>query len=326
MASLMVGRRVVAVAGTHGKTTTTSLLTVALQAAGADPTYAIGGDARRHRRERRRGLERPLRRGGGRERRRVPRLLAVAAIVTNVEADHLDHWGTDEAYAAAFDEFADTIAARLDSWSAASTTRARPALAERQRAAGRRVVTVSTRAGTADVGPERPGRRRAVVARRPLPRRRPARPRGGPRAGLRRAPTWSAASRRSPAPGAGWSEGRGRRRAGLRQLRAPPDRDRRRPRRCPRAGRRRAGSSWPSSRTWSRGPACSAPRWATRSAPPTRWWSATSTWPARIADPEVTGALVAAAVPLPPSTSPSCPTSTTSRPPWSPGRGRATWC
>ena len=44
----------VAVAGTHGKTTTTSLLTVALQAGGADPTYAIGGDAHRDRAQRRR--------------------------------------------------------------------------------------------------------------------------------------------------------------------------------------------------------------------------------------------------------------------------------
>src|SRR3954452_9105982 len=44
LASVMAGRRVVAVAGTHGKTTTTSLLTVALQTAGADPAYAIGGD------------------------------------------------------------------------------------------------------------------------------------------------------------------------------------------------------------------------------------------------------------------------------------------
>jgi UDP-N-acetylmuramate--alanine ligase len=40
---VMAGRRVVAVAGTHGKTTTTSLLTSALVAAGADPTYAVGG-------------------------------------------------------------------------------------------------------------------------------------------------------------------------------------------------------------------------------------------------------------------------------------------
>ena len=44
LAAVMAGERVVAVAGTHGKTTTTALLTVALQAAGADPTYAVGGD------------------------------------------------------------------------------------------------------------------------------------------------------------------------------------------------------------------------------------------------------------------------------------------
>ena len=40
----MVGRRAVAVAGTHGKTTTTSMLTVALQHCGADPSFAIGGN------------------------------------------------------------------------------------------------------------------------------------------------------------------------------------------------------------------------------------------------------------------------------------------
>ena len=43
LASVMVGRRGVAVAGTHGKTTTTSMLTVALQHCGADPSFAIGG-------------------------------------------------------------------------------------------------------------------------------------------------------------------------------------------------------------------------------------------------------------------------------------------
>ena len=45
LASVMEGRRVLAVAGTHGKTTTTSLLTVSLQAAGAAPTYTVGGRA-----------------------------------------------------------------------------------------------------------------------------------------------------------------------------------------------------------------------------------------------------------------------------------------
>ncbi|MBW3648286.1 MAG: UDP-N-acetylmuramate--L-alanine ligase, partial [Actinobacteria bacterium] len=44
LAALMAGRRGVAVAGTHGKTTTTSMLTVAVQHCGVDPSFAIGGD------------------------------------------------------------------------------------------------------------------------------------------------------------------------------------------------------------------------------------------------------------------------------------------
>lgn len=43
LAALMVGRRAVLIAGTHGKTTTTSMAVVGLQAAGADPSFAIGG-------------------------------------------------------------------------------------------------------------------------------------------------------------------------------------------------------------------------------------------------------------------------------------------
>jgi UDP-N-acetylmuramate--alanine ligase len=154
LAAVMAGRRVVAVAGTHGKTTTTSLLTAALQAAGADPTYAIGGDLSAT------GVNADE--GSGdlfvAEADESDGAFLVyrpyAAIVINVEADHLDEWGTPEAYAAAFDEFADHVAADgflvccVDDAGAA-------ALAERQRRAGRRVVTVSARAGTgADVGPE----------------------------------------------------------------------------------------------------------------------------------------------------------------------------
>lgn len=44
LAALMGGRRAIAVAGTHGKTTTTSMLAVSLGALGLDPSYAIGGD------------------------------------------------------------------------------------------------------------------------------------------------------------------------------------------------------------------------------------------------------------------------------------------
>ncbi len=154
LASVMVDRRVVAVAGTHGKTTTTSLLTVALQAAGADPTYAIGGELSAT------GVNAAL--GSGElfiaEADESDGAFLVyepeAAIVTNVDADHLDQWGTPEAYAAAFDQFADQVATSgflvccVDDPGAAR-------LAARQRAAGRRVVTVSTRddAG-ADLGPE----------------------------------------------------------------------------------------------------------------------------------------------------------------------------
>ncbi len=152
LASVMSGRRVLAVAGTHGKTTTTSLLTVALQAAGADPAYAIGGD---------------LAATGVNAADGVGDLFVAeadesdgaflvydtwAAVVTNVEADHLDQWGTAEAYSAAFDEFADGVhpdgflVCCVDDPGAA-------ALAERQRAAGRRVVTVGVRT-PADLGPD----------------------------------------------------------------------------------------------------------------------------------------------------------------------------
>ncbi len=107
--AVMQGRRVVAVAGTHGKTTTTSMLTVALQHCGADPSFAIGGD---------------LNESGSNAHDGTGDLFVAeadesdgaflvyspyAALVTNVEADHLDNYGTEEAYRAAFDEFLDRI-------------------------------------------------------------------------------------------------------------------------------------------------------------------------------------------------------------------------
>ncbi|WP_205474626.1 UDP-N-acetylmuramate--L-alanine ligase [Nocardioides sp. SYSU D00038] len=153
LVSVMAGRRVVAVAGTHGKTTTTSLLTVALQAAGADPSYAIGGDLAAT------GVNAAD--GSGdlfvAEADESDGAFLVydpfAAIVTNVEADHLDNWHTEEAYAEAFDRFADRVDPAGFLVCCVDDAGARR-LAERQRVAGRRVVTVSTRAGVADLGPE----------------------------------------------------------------------------------------------------------------------------------------------------------------------------
>jgi UDP-N-acetylmuramate--alanine ligase len=105
----MAGRKVLAVAGTHGKTTTTSLLTVALREAGADPTYAIGGDLADS------GTNAELGRGElfVAEADESDGAFLVyrpfADIVTNVEADHLDSWGSEDAYRAAFTEFVDRI-------------------------------------------------------------------------------------------------------------------------------------------------------------------------------------------------------------------------
>lgn len=109
LAAVMAGEHVVAVAGTHGKTTTTALLTVALIEAGADPTYAVGGLLTATGRNADAG-------SGGifvAEADESDGAFLVysphAAVVTNVEADHLDVWGTEEAYRAAFEQFLDRI-------------------------------------------------------------------------------------------------------------------------------------------------------------------------------------------------------------------------
>ncbi len=109
LASVMLGRRTVAVAGTHGKTTTTSLLTVALQAAGADPTYAIGGELTSTGVNAAEGTGDLFVAEADESDGAFLHYAPYAAVVTNVDADHLDQWGTEEAYRAAFDEFVATL-------------------------------------------------------------------------------------------------------------------------------------------------------------------------------------------------------------------------
>ena len=110
LAAAMAGRRVLAVAGTHGKTTTTSLLTVALLAAGADPTYAVGGVLAATGRNADAGAGELFVAEADESDGAFLVYRPHAAVVTNVEADHLDNWGTEEAYRAAFEEFV----ARID--------------------------------------------------------------------------------------------------------------------------------------------------------------------------------------------------------------------
>ena len=103
--AVMRDRRVVAVAGTHGKTTTTSLLTVALLAADADPSYAIGGELTVSGTNAHDGTGEVFVAEADESDGAFLVYSPYAAVVTNVEADHLDNWGDERAYFAAFEEF-----------------------------------------------------------------------------------------------------------------------------------------------------------------------------------------------------------------------------
>ena len=222
LAAVMVGRRGVAVAGTHGKTTTTSMLTVALQHCGADPSFAIGGNLNESGANAHDGSGDVFVAEADESDGSFLLLLADAAVVTNVEADHLDHYGTAEAVEEAFDAFADG-SSRAASWSSAPTTRARRRLAASAREAG---IDVRTYGVDAERRPAagRPGRPAATAARsrpcccgRRVGAGRAAAARPAQRAQRRRRAARSAsgsASRRascstgwpaSPAPGAGSS-------------------------------------------------------------------------------------------------------------------------
>nr|WP_231747947.1 UDP-N-acetylmuramate--L-alanine ligase [Auraticoccus cholistanensis] len=102
LGALMLGRRGIAVAGTAGKTTTSAMVATALVEAGRDPGYVVGA---------------PLLASGASSALGSGELVVVEAdesdgsflqypaevvVVTNVEADHLDNWGTPQAYAEGF--------------------------------------------------------------------------------------------------------------------------------------------------------------------------------------------------------------------------------
>lgn len=101
------GKRVVAVAGAHGKTTTTGMLVVGLHGLGIDAGFVNGGVIA--------GLDTSSGHGSSDvfvleadESDGSFLLYDVAvALITNVDTDHLDHYGTPEAFDAAFAEFAD---------------------------------------------------------------------------------------------------------------------------------------------------------------------------------------------------------------------------
>jgi UDP-N-acetylmuramate--alanine ligase len=143
LAAALEDKRTVAVAGTHGKTSTTSLLVVAAQACGADPSFAIGGNLYETGRNAHLGtgelavveadesdgsflLTRPS-----------------AAVITNVEADHLENHGDLEGIFRAFELFVDRVEAGGLLLTCADDAGAQR-VAATARAAGRHVRTYGT--------------------------------------------------------------------------------------------------------------------------------------------------------------------------------------
>ncbi len=109
LAALMAGRRGVAVAGTHGKTTTTSMLTVAVQHCGVDPSFAIGGDLNEAASNAHHGSGELFIVEADESDGSFLAYRPHAAIITNVEADHLDHYGDADAVDRAFEDFVGTV-------------------------------------------------------------------------------------------------------------------------------------------------------------------------------------------------------------------------
>lgn len=109
LAALMEGHGTVLVAGTHGKTSTTSMAVVALQACGMDPSFAIGGSLNESGTNAHHGNDSVFVAEADESDGSLLQYSPDTVIVTNVEPDHLDHFGTEAAYRDVFERFVDRI-------------------------------------------------------------------------------------------------------------------------------------------------------------------------------------------------------------------------
>jgi UDP-N-acetylmuramate--alanine ligase len=109
LAELMRVKYCVTIAGSHGKTTTTSLIATVLRAAGLDPTVVVGGQVN--------ALGSNARLGAGdlfvaeadESDGSFLRLTPTIAVVTNIDPEHLDHYGTHDALKDAFVQFVNKV-------------------------------------------------------------------------------------------------------------------------------------------------------------------------------------------------------------------------
>jgi UDP-N-acetylmuramate--alanine ligase len=109
LAELMRLRWAIAVGGTHGKTTTTSLVAAVLEAAKLDPTVINGGIIEAYGTNTRMGEGDWMVVEADESDGSFLRLPATIAVVTNMDPEHLDHWGTAEAMVAGYDQFVTNI-------------------------------------------------------------------------------------------------------------------------------------------------------------------------------------------------------------------------
>jgi UDP-N-acetylmuramate--alanine ligase len=142
LAELMRLQQGIAIAGTHGKTTTTSLVAHILGAAGLDPTAVIGG------RVLGRGDPSTTRRGAGawlvaeadESDGSFLHLAPVIALITNIDPEHLDHYGSEAALHEAFASFAN----RVPFWGCAIVCLDHPGVQAVLPALTRRITTYGT--------------------------------------------------------------------------------------------------------------------------------------------------------------------------------------
>jgi UDP-N-acetylmuramate--alanine ligase len=109
LAELMRLRRGIAVAGAHGKTTTTSMIALALERAGLDPTAVIGGRLSAFGSNARLGRGTLMVAEADESDGSFLRLSPAIAVLTNVDHEHLEHYGSFDRLTDAFVEFANKV-------------------------------------------------------------------------------------------------------------------------------------------------------------------------------------------------------------------------
>lgn len=105
LAELLHGYQTISVAGTHGKTTTTSMVTVALQHASADPSFVIGSEINESGSNAHQGSGKQFVVEADESDGTFLVIPTSVGIVTNVEPDHLNYWGTFDAIKQGFEDF-----------------------------------------------------------------------------------------------------------------------------------------------------------------------------------------------------------------------------